>query len=1790
MLALVAGLLPAGDAAAAPTNTVAPAVSGTPADGQLLTATDGTWTGTGTVTTTRRWQRCDYTGQNCVNLAATGTTYTVASADVGSTLRVVVTGTDTTGSAAAASPVTAVVTGNVPANTVAPTITGTTRQGQTLTGTTGTWTGSTPITYAYAWLRCDAAGGSCSAIGGATASTYVLQAADVASTIRVRLTATNPAGSTQASSLQSAAIAPAAPPVNTVLPTISGTARDGQTLTSTTGTWTGTATITYARQWQRCNSSGGACANVSATGASYALTAADVGSTVRVVVTATNPDGSSSATSAVSAVVAVNPPGSSAAPAVSGSTRAGQALTTTNGTWSGTAPLTYAYAWYRCDSGGAGCVAIGGATATTYTLQVADVGSTVRSEVTATNAGGSASRQSNATAVIGPAQPPVNTVAPTVTGTARDGQTLTAVKGTWTGIATISYAYSWERCNAAGASCASLGVTATTYAATPADVGSTLRVVVTATNPDGVASASSAVTAVVAAAAPASTALPVVSGTARDGLTLTATTGTWTGTPTITYATAWERCDSSGGSCAAISGATGSSYVVVPADIGGKLRAVVTATNAAGSTVANSAVTALVAAAPPANTVAPSFSGTVRDGQTLLGDQGTWTGTAPLTFTWQWRRCNASGAACTSIGGATGASYTLTSADVGQTIRFQATATNGAGSVAATSAQSIAVAAAPPASTVAPAITGTLTDGQVLTASTGTFTGTTPLTYVYAWQRCAPAGGSCTAITGATSATYTAQSADVGRPLRVVVTATNGAGTAQGTSAETAQIAAVPPANTILPSISGTPRDGLALSAIVGTWTGTTPQTRTYQWRRCDAAGASCADIVGATGSTYTAVAADVESTIRVVVTSTNPAASVSATSDRTALVGAAPPVGTVLPAITGTPRDGQTLTADPGGWTGTPTITFEYQWRRCTTTCVDIVGAVNQTYVLSTADVAATIRVFVTASNDGGYSTQLSPATGSVLPYPPTSTALPVITGVVRDGDVVTSSQGSWTGVVPIVVTYRWWRCDTNGDFCSVIPDATAYQYQLTPTDVGLTLRVEAIGTNAGGSTSAFSDHSQIGQPTPPVNVHAPSVTGKLGVGRTITVDVGTWQGSPPLVHTYQWQRCEAEGVNCVDVVGATGPGYLLVPADLGAWMRVHVRVTNAAGMAEVDSGLSTREVRNDPPANDVAAAVVVDPVAAQGIRLSVDLGEWHGFEPMSPAYQWLRCDTLGDSCSPIAGATQATYLPTADDVGSTIRVVVTMENDVGYGSSTTVQTLQIQQPPPANTIKPVITGTPKPGTDLTTTTGTWVGGDPIAYETSWLRCDEEGANCVTILDASGLKYTLRDDDVGHTVRARVAATNPTMTATRDSDPTGVVIALVPANTAKPTVGTIESGVKARQGVDLIGAGGTWTGTSPMTFTYQWQRCASATDCSDIPGATGLTYTLTAEDVARRVRLLVVATNVGGKLAAASVPTDTVAGLAPTASTKPRVSGSPLEGSELVADPGTWSGTGSLSYAYQWKRCDSGGGECKQIPKATQRTYVVGTEDVGMKLSVLVTAKNAIGKADAESATTEEVAAVKPRPKTRPSIRKPVADLAAGVKLELDTGTWTGSQPITFEYQWLRCAPGGRECAEIDGATAESYTLEESDLQQGKPALAGSLRVTITATNKGGKAVATTKAFGAPAPAARVKVTPQMVGWDRSNRLTVTITCAERGLLPCTGKLAVESTPFTRKVAYRVLSGQARVYTLPLTKAEKKAARAAGVFDAKVTVTERLRNPVTRPLTLQLPKLAPTAKGPRKG
>jgi hypothetical protein len=273
---------------AAPANVVQPVLSGNAAVGTVVTSSNGSWTGFPSPTFSFNFKVNGVSVQN-----GASNSYTVLIGDDTKTLTVTVTATNTQGSASIDSS-NSLIVGTIPVNTVAPTVSpsGTQSTGTLITANVGTWTGTAPITYEYKWTRNGVA------ISGATASTYTIQLADDGTTIRVEVKGTNAYGASAfVASSNSVSAVDAVAPTNSVAPVISGTPLVGEVLTTTTGTWAGIPTPTFAYQWKR------GVTNVGTNATTYTLVAADAGQSITCVVTATNAGGSANATSNALTVV-----------------------------------------------------------------------------------------------------------------------------------------------------------------------------------------------------------------------------------------------------------------------------------------------------------------------------------------------------------------------------------------------------------------------------------------------------------------------------------------------------------------------------------------------------------------------------------------------------------------------------------------------------------------------------------------------------------------------------------------------------------------------------------------------------------------------------------------------------------------------------------------------------------------------------------------------------------------------------------------------------------------------------------------------------------------------------------------------------------------------------------------------------------------------------------------------------------------------------------------------------------------------------------------------------------------------------------------------------------------------------------------------------------------------------------------------------------------------------------------------------------------------------------------------
>ena len=204
-------------------------------------------------------------------------------------------------------------------------------------------------------------------------------------------------------------------PVNTSLPAVSDTTpHDGDVLTGYRGGWTGLNPVTFTFAWERCDQAGSSCTPVAgAAGSTYAVTPDDIGSTLVVHVTASNSLGTTSADSLATAVVGPRPRQPVAAHDLR-RTHVRQRTDRFGGRLVGNGSDHVRVRWKRCDPTGVTCTSITGATAGSYTVVLADAGATLRLAVTATNAGGSSSATSVATAPVGRRSPRSTSRSPSV--------------------------------------------------------------------------------------------------------------------------------------------------------------------------------------------------------------------------------------------------------------------------------------------------------------------------------------------------------------------------------------------------------------------------------------------------------------------------------------------------------------------------------------------------------------------------------------------------------------------------------------------------------------------------------------------------------------------------------------------------------------------------------------------------------------------------------------------------------------------------------------------------------------------------------------------------------------------------------------------------------------------------------------------------------------------------------------------------------------------------------------------------------------------------------------------------------------------------------------------------------------------------------------------------------------------------------------------------------------------------------------------------------------------------------
>ena len=891
------------------------------------------------------------------------------------------------------------------------------------------------------------------------------------------------------------------------------------------------------------------------------------------------------------------------------------------------------------------------------------------------DAGNEETLTSAATDVVA-AEPQTNspaTGAPTISGTAQVGETLTAnTSGVFDadGLTNPAFTYQWLADDSE-----ITGATGLTYTLVAADEGKAIKVEVSLTDDTGNSESLTSATTDAVAAAPTpnnpATGAPTISGTAQVGEVLEANTSGIAdadGISNVRYEHQWLADDTE------IAGATGSTYTLADADEGKAIKVEVSFTDDAGNDeTLTSAATDAVAAAPAANSPAtgvPTISGTAQVGETLtantsgVADED---GLDEVSFTYQWLADDS------GISGATNATYTLVDADEGKAIKVEVTFTDDAGyDESLTSEATEAVAATPtpgntPA-TGAPTISGTAQVGETLTANTSGIAdadGISSVQYEYQWL------ADDADISGATNATYTLVAADEGQVIKVRVSFTDDAGNEESlTSAATDAVAAAPTPNTPAtgaPTINGTAQVGQTLTAHISGIAdadGLSSVRYEYQWL------ADGADIAGATGLTYTLTDSEESKAITVQVSFTDDADNeetlTSAATDAVAAQPTPNSPATGAPTITGTVQVGETLTTNTSGIAdadGLGNVQYEYQWLADDS---EISGATNGTYTLVNTDEGKAIKVQVGFTDDQGNEESLtSGATDAVVARPNSpATGAPTISGTAQVGETLTADTSGVLdaeGLSNVQYEYQWLADDAE------IAGTTGLTYTLAAADEGKAITVQVSFTDdAGNDESLTSGATEAVAATPtPDNTPAtgaPTISGTARVGETLEVNtsgIADADGLTNVSFTYQWIADDAE------IAGAAGSTYTLTDSEESKAISVRVSFTDDAGNEETLTSAPTDAVAAAPTPNSPATgAPTITGTVKVGETLTADtsgIADADGLGNVQYQYRWLADD------AEIAGATGLTYTLADTDEGKAIKVEVTFTDDAGNDESMT-------------------------------------------------------------------------------------------------------------------------------------------------------------------------------------------------------------------------------------------------------------------------------------------------------------------------------------------------------------------------------------------------------------------------------------------------------------------------------------------------------------------------------------------
>ena len=503
------------------------------------------------------------------------------------------------------------------------------------------------------------------------------------------------------------------------------------------------------------------------------------------------------------------------------------------------------------------------------------------------------------------------------------------------------------------------------------------------------------------------------------------------------------------------------------------------------------------------------------------------------------------------------------------------------------------------------------------------------------------------------------------------------------------------------------------------------------------------------------------------------------------------------------------------------------------------------------------------------------------VTPNTP-ATGVPTISGTAQVGETLTvdtSGIADEDGMENGIFTFLWQVYDATG--WNVVPTDYEGTYTIEPRDVGMTIYVLVFFVDDAGNGEALLSGATAAvaaaaaaAPTPnSPATGAPTISGTAQVGETLTVDtsgIADADGLGNVQYEYQWLADDSE------IAGATSLTYTLVDADEGKAIKVEVSFTDDADNEETLTSAATAAVAARPNSPATGAPTITG-TAQVGETLTANttgVADADGLSNVQYEYQWLADD------AEVAGATSLTYTLADADEGKAIKVEVTFTDDAGNGETlTSAATGAVAAEPQTNspaTGAPTITGTVQVGETLTANTSGIADADGLSnvqYEHQWLADD------AAIAGAIGSTYILVDVDEGKTIKVRASFADDlgndeelTSAATDEVD----VRPNSPATGAPTISGTAQVGETLTADTSDIADD---DGLNNVQYEHQWLA-----DDAEVAGATRLTYTLADADEGKAIKVEVSFTDdAGNEETLSSAATDAVAAEPPEPPDKPK-------------------------------------------------------------------------------------------------------------------------------------------------------------------------------------------------------------------------------------------------------------------------------------------------------------------